>query len=70
MDEKAIDGWFQFDYVLDLAKGTETQYTVIGWLADSLHQNGLQGLAEKNQWKATGTCKPLETLAGLVIPKP
>ena len=31
MDEKAIDGWFQFDYVLDLAKGTETQYIVIGW---------------------------------------
>ena len=30
MDEKAIDGWFQFDYVLDLAKGIETQYTVIG----------------------------------------
>ena len=23
MDEKAIDGWFQFDYVLDLAKGSE-----------------------------------------------
>ena len=30
MGEKAIDGWFQFDYVLDLAKGTETQYIVIG----------------------------------------
>ena len=30
MDEKAVDGWFQFDYVLDLAKGTETQYLVIG----------------------------------------
>ena len=30
MDEKAIDGWFQFDYVLDLAKGTENQYIVIG----------------------------------------
>ena len=30
MDEKVIDGWFQFDYVLDLAKGTETQHTVIG----------------------------------------
>ena len=30
MDEKTIDGWFQFDYVLDLAKGTETQYIVIG----------------------------------------
>ena len=30
MDEKAIDGWFQFDYVLDLAEGTEKQYTVIG----------------------------------------
>ena len=24
-DEQAIDGWFQFDYVLDLAKGTENQ---------------------------------------------
>ena len=23
MDEKPIDGWFQFDYVLDLAKGTK-----------------------------------------------
>ena len=45
MDEKAVDGWFQFDYVLDLAKGTETQYIVIGWIADSLHQNGLQGSA-------------------------
>ena len=30
MEEKAIDGWFQFDYVLDLAKGTEKNYTVIG----------------------------------------
>ena len=30
MNEKAIDGWFQFDYFLDLAKGTEEQYTVIG----------------------------------------
>ena len=30
MDEKAGDGGFQFDYVLDLAKGTETQYIVIG----------------------------------------
>ena len=30
VDEKAIDGWFQFDYVLDLAKGTENQYIVIG----------------------------------------
>ena len=29
-DEQAIDGWFQFDYVLDLAKGTENQYIVIG----------------------------------------
>ena len=29
MNEKAIDGWFQFDYVLDLAKGTENQYIVI-----------------------------------------
>ena len=29
-DEQAIDGWFQFDYVLVLAKGTEKQYIVIG----------------------------------------
>ena len=31
MDEKVIDGWFQFDYVLDLQRGTEKNYTVIGW---------------------------------------
>ena len=30
MNEKAIDVWFQFDYVLDLANGTEKQYIVIG----------------------------------------
>ena len=30
MREKPIDGWFQYDYVLDLAKGTETQYIMIG----------------------------------------
>ena len=30
MDEKPIDGWFQFGYVLDLAKGTEKQYIIIG----------------------------------------
>jgi hypothetical protein len=30
MNEKAIDGWFQVDYVLDLAKGTENHYIVIG----------------------------------------
>ena len=30
-NDQAIDGWFQFDYVLDLAKGTENQYIVIGW---------------------------------------
>ena len=30
MDEKAIEGWFQFDYVLDLTKGTEDQYIIIG----------------------------------------
>ena len=30
MEDKPIDGWFQFDYVLDLAKGTENQYIVIG----------------------------------------
>ena len=28
--EKPIDGWFQYDYVLDLAEGTENNYTVIG----------------------------------------
>ncbi len=26
---KPIDGWFQYDYVLDLAEGTENNYTVI-----------------------------------------
>ena len=30
MNEKPIDGWFQYDYVLDLAEGTENEYTVIG----------------------------------------
>jgi len=30
INEKPIDGWFQFDYVLDLSEGTEKQYTVIG----------------------------------------
>ena len=30
MDEKAIEGWFQFDYLLDLTKGTEDQYIIIG----------------------------------------
>ena len=30
MDEKPIDGWFQFDYVLDLTKETEDQYIIIG----------------------------------------
>ena len=30
MEEKAIDGWLQFDYVLDLANGTGNQYIVIG----------------------------------------
>ena len=30
MNEKPIDGWFQFDYDLDLAEGTENEYTVIG----------------------------------------
>ena len=30
-DEREADrGWFQFDYVLDLAEGTEKKYTVIG----------------------------------------
>ena len=28
--EKPIDGWFQYEYVLDLAQGTENQFTVIG----------------------------------------
>lgn len=28
--QKPIDGWFQYDYVLDLAEGTENNYTVIG----------------------------------------
>ena len=27
--ENPIDGWFQYDYVLDLAEGSEKQYTVI-----------------------------------------
>ena len=27
--EKPFDGWFQYDYVLDLAEGSEKQYTVI-----------------------------------------
>ena len=30
VDEKPVDGWFQFDYVLDLTRGTENQYIVIG----------------------------------------
>ena len=30
MDEKAIDGWFQFEYLLYLAEKTEKQYIVIG----------------------------------------
>jgi len=30
LDKKSIDGWFQFDCVLDLANGTENQYIVIG----------------------------------------
>ena len=29
MDEKPIDGWFQFDYVLDLQCGIEKNYTLI-----------------------------------------
>ena len=28
MDEKAIDTWFQFVYVYDLAKGTVNQHLV------------------------------------------
>ena len=31
MNEKPIDEWFQFDYVLDLAKGKVNQYIVI-WI--------------------------------------
>ena len=30
MNDKPVDGWFQFDYVLDLTKGTENQYIIIG----------------------------------------
>ena len=30
MDDKATEGWFQFDNDLDLAKGRENQYIVIG----------------------------------------
>ena len=30
VNEKPVDGWFQYDYVLYLAEGTEKQYTVIG----------------------------------------
>ena len=28
--EKPIDGWFQYDYVLDLTDGTQDNFTVIG----------------------------------------
>jgi len=30
MNEKPFDGWFQYDYVLDLAEGTESKNTAIG----------------------------------------
>ena len=30
VNEKPVDGWFQYDYVLDLSDGTETNYIVIG----------------------------------------
>ena len=30
VNEKPVDRWFQYDYVLDLVEGTEKQYTVIG----------------------------------------
>jgi hypothetical protein len=30
VNEKPVDGWFQYDYVFDLVEGTEKQYTVIG----------------------------------------
>ena len=30
MHKKPVDGWFQYDYVLDLAEETEKQFTVIG----------------------------------------
>jgi hypothetical protein len=30
MHKKPVDGWFQYDYVLDLLDGTEKNYTVIG----------------------------------------
>ena len=28
--EKPIDGWFQYEYVLNLVQGTENQFTVVG----------------------------------------
>ena len=30
MHKKPVDGWFQYDYVLDLKVGTEKQYIAIG----------------------------------------
>ena len=30
VNEKPVDRWFQYDYVIDLVEGTEKQYTVIG----------------------------------------
>ena len=30
LNEKPVDGWFQYDYVLDLAEGTEKQYMIFG----------------------------------------
>ena len=30
VNEKPVDGWFQYDYVLDLAEGTEKQYMIFG----------------------------------------
>ena len=29
-ERKVVDVWFQFNYVLDFAEGTESKYTVIG----------------------------------------
>ena len=30
VNEKPVDGWFQYVFVLDLAEGTEKQYKGIG----------------------------------------
>ena len=38
MAEKAIDTWFQFVYVFDLAKGTVNQHLVVGIYRNALKQ--------------------------------